>query len=115
MKKYVCNESACYLDTGTQSIPTKNDSTDFPFPSQYGGWVIYGADWCRYCKNAMIFLTKNRASFIYYDVNCISVGGTQNLIHNLKPFIGTHNTIPIIFYNDVFIGGYTELLDKFKK
>ena len=113
MKKYVCNDKMCYLDTGKQSIPSGNRPTNFPFPSKNSGWVVYGAEWCKYCKNAVTLLGKSDVSFVYYDINIISIGGTDNLTYNLKPLIGDYNTIPIIFYNDVFIGGYTDLLKHF--
>ena len=110
MKKYVCTSDSCYLDTGSQSIPTRNQPNNFPFPSKTSRWVIYGADWCKYCKTTITLLNKNDVSFIYYDINILSIGGTDNLMYNLKPLIGDYNTIPIIFYNDVFIGGYTDLV-----
>ena len=113
MKKYKCdkNNKNCYLDDGSQCIPVANTITEFPYPNQGDGWVIYGTDWCPYCNRAQALLEKLDDNYIYYDIETEQIGGRSNLTQNLKKWIGTHSTIPIIFNGNKFIGGYVDLLE----
>ena len=33
----------------------------------------------------------------------------------MKPFIYNHKTVPIIFFNDQFVGGYDDFIELYKK
>ena len=89
------------------------------------GWTVYGEEWCGFCKRAVELLKSRNSKFVYYD----KTGSTfQKLARNMgikernpkesaeKAFkktigkmIGNHRTIPIVFHNGKFIGGYSDL------
>lgn len=97
-----CKDGICKI--------TKNDSTDIkiPYPTDSSGWVMYGRKNCVYCVKAIEEL-KLKEQFTYINVE--KYGGAHNIREKLKSKIGTHNTVPIIFYNSKFIGGYNELIN----
>ena len=39
----------------------------------------------------------------------------QIIPSNMKPFINNHKTVPIIFANDLFVGGYDSFMELYKK
>jgi len=81
----------------------------FPYPEKHNDWTIYGADWCGFCNAATDLLNHKKLNYIYHDVDDI-VGFSKNDIKKiLASLTNNHKTIPIIFKNDIFIGGYTEL------
>lgn len=83
-------------------------------------FIIFYSPHCRFCINAMKLLKDNNLSFKSYNINHIK-NGLQRLLHYLNThkiitqFNEKHKTIPIIFYNGKFIGGFSDLalyLDK---
>lgn len=68
--------------------------------------VIYSANNCPYCRKAKNYLDQN--GFTY---NEIDLTGNYDKIDELKQSTG-HKTIPLIFVDDQFIGGYTDMIEK---
>jgi glutaredoxin 3 len=70
--------------------------------------AIYGAEYCSFCVKAKNLLLKNKVPINWVDVE--NEEGRKTLLdlqlrHNYK-------TIPMIFVNDAFIGGFTDLKAK---
>lgn len=81
-------------------------------------WILYGRDSCPFCKNSIRIINniiKKDDEFIYIDVEHVSKYDKQSVLDNLKNIIGDHNTVPIIFCNNKFIGGNSELNKFIKK
>lgn len=68
--------------------------------------IIYSANNCPFCKRAIQYLTSHGYQFTELDLT-----GNYEKIDELKRSTG-HRTIPLIFVNDQFIGGYTDLMEK---
>lgn len=77
-------------------------------------FVVFGLSTCIFCKNTLKLLKDNNIKYKYYLID-----NFYNLF--FKTFIdlsdkypelnidSTHKTVPVIFYNGKFIGGYTNL------
>ena len=85
-----------------------------PNPIQ-SGYTIYGITNCKYCKLAKEYLFKNENNISFLFINI-----EDYLIDNYKQIFNQefnlninkeHKTVPIIFFNNNFIGGYTELIN----
>ena len=83
-------------------------------------YVVFGLSNCIFCKKAIDFLQNNNISFKYYPIdnfkelffkNLVKLSGNYPILH----INSQHNTVPIIFYKKKFIGGYTDLLNKFNQ
>ena len=75
---------------------------------------MYAKPDCPYCIGFVQFLKDNNKTthfydhLIYIEVNTRNknhVFSKENILANLKEEIGTHDTFPIVFYNNEFIGG----------
>ncbi|MGE0632896.1 MAG: glutaredoxin domain-containing protein [Pseudobdellovibrionaceae bacterium] len=68
--------------------------------------LIYSKQFCPYCVRAKEFFKQNNIAFQEIDL-------TDNFseLDKLKKKTG-HMTVPQIFINEVFIGGYTDLIAK---
>ena len=64
---------------------------------------LYSADWCPFCIRAKKLLESKGIEF-----EEINVDETPGLREEIVQKTG-HKTIPQIFINDEFIGGFTEL------
>ena len=81
-------------------------------------YVIFIKKECPYSKAAIKLIKSKKKRYIKIDVN--EIGGKEKVIKILKKlkYIGKkikHKTVPIIFENGKFIGGYEELKTKLKK
>lgn len=65
--------------------------------------TIYSADWCPYCVRAKRLLDGK--GITYEEINVDREPGKRE---ELSRQTG-HKTIPMIFINERFIGGYSEL------
>ena len=64
--------------------------------------IVYGAEWCKFCKKAKDFLDTTHVEFQFVDIDT-SIEQSMILIEkNLT-------TIPQIFEGDKLIGGYSDL------
>lgn len=70
--------------------------------------VIYGAAYCSFCVKAKNLLKKNSVPVNWIDVE---VDEHRTKLLELQQ---THNykTIPMIFVNGRFIGGFSDLVEK---
>lgn len=69
--------------------------------------VIYGRPTCPYCIRT-IELVKKKPKVIFVEIDNPELPELFNkskLLDILKPEIGTHSTVPIVFDNTKFIGG----------
>ena len=77
--------------------------------------IVFGLSYCEYCKNTIIHLKNNNISFKYYKIDKY-----YNIFFNLLSELSkvytnlninlNHTTFPVIFINQKFIGGYTDLI-----
>lgn len=70
--------------------------------------VIYGAAYCSFCVKAKNLLVKNQV-----PVNWIDVEVEENRLKLLElKKIHNYSTIPMIFVDGRFIGGFSDLVKK---
>lgn len=65
---------------------------------------MYTTPYCPYCINAKRVLQKDGIDFVDYDVS-----RDRGLRAEVAAETG-HRTVPMIFVDDAFVGGYTELM-----
>lgn len=70
--------------------------------------VIYSKQPCPYCVRAKAFLKEKGIPFVEIDLS-----NNFDEIEALKKRTN-HMTMPQIFVDDMFVGGYTELVSKFQ-
>lgn len=102
----------------------------FPYPSQIipnniiSIYTIYGKKDCAYCDKIKEFFEnkfkKTRKIIVrYYDIdNLIKdkiIKNYREFHDKMLPFIYSHKTLPIIFINGQFIGGYDDCMEYIKK
>ena len=101
----------------------------FPYPSIIitnnitSIYTIYGKKDCMNCMKIKEFLENNFKSrkviIKYYDIDELIqnkiVKNYLDFHEKMLPFIHNHKTIPIIFLNGQFIGGYDDFMNYFKK
>lgn len=102
-RRVVCDGNTCRIVNDN----VNNNGKDLVYPSL--GWTVYGASWCNYCKNACHYFDVLSIPYVYYDVDELSSEAKQKLVI----LTGGNKTIPKIFYDDEFIGGFTELKNVF--
>lgn len=70
--------------------------------------LIYGADYCGFCHKAKNLLGKNGV-----PVRWIDVENDENKAKLLELQLQyNYKTIPMIFFNERFIGGFSDLVAK---
>jgi glutaredoxin 3 len=70
--------------------------------------ILYTKKWCNYCEMAKEFFTKNQIAYEDVDLS-VNLDLQKKLVDKTGQV-----TVPYIFINDEFIGGYSDLL-KLKK
>lgn len=68
--------------------------------------IIYGATYCSFCIKAKNFFIKNQIKFNWIDTE--SNEGQEQVLALQSKY--NWSTIPMIFVDDRFIGGYTDLM-----
>ncbi len=71
---------------------------------------IYGSDNCKYCVLAKTLLKKENISFEFIDIS----DKISEILDKFSKITENQRTIPLIFYNKIFIGGYVELSEYIK-
>ena len=71
--------------------------------------IIYGKSYCQYCKNAIALLEKYGYKYKLYNLDLMYNG---DKLHTSLKISTNQVTVPYIFCNDQFIGGYTDLKEK---
>jgi glutaredoxin 3 len=69
-------------------------------------WYIVTKDGCPYCDKAKAFLTEK---CINYKVEVLNNSNKEQIYKKLDSVTNKYRYFPMIFHNDKFIGGYTEL------
>jgi glutaredoxin len=64
--------------------------------------VIYGKDNCAWCEKAKDLLAEIKVTYIYHNLNQSNLTDFKQKNPNIK-------TVPAIWINDTYIGGYQEL------
>lgn len=69
---------------------------------------VFGRRNCPYCIRAEALLIQRKENYVFYDLN--SAGGAEKYQSGYRLLVpSNHNTVPVIFKDKRFIGGYTEL------
>lgn len=100
-KKVVCDGKSCKL-VDVSSDEEKDES--LPEPVKTLKWLIYGADWCGFCVKAKELLKKKGLKFTF-----INVDNFKDSRKLLKKWTKGYKTIPVIYKEGKFIGGFTDL------
>lgn len=69
---------------------------------------IYGTNKCFYCRLAKELCKKNKIRYTFYDINTIE-NKNKLIILKKQKIIPNKVSIPIIFKNNKYIGGFSEL------
>ena len=80
--------------------------------------LVFGKSSCVYCKAAIKYLQENNIPYKYYKIDKYYNIFFKILekLNKKSPDIlydSNHKTIPIIFINSKFIGGYSDLIKIF--
>ena len=67
--------------------------------------IIFGTEWCLYCKKAVELCEEKGVAFKYYDT--IDPDSLQKLAERGK--LSDMRTLPRIFIGNQLIGGYDDL------
>lgn len=70
--------------------------------------VVYGSDYCPFCKKVSKFLTEKNVKFNYIDTETEEGHEARDKLskkYNWK-------TIPMVFINDEFVGGCDDFFKK---
>jgi len=121
MKYLILQNNSYYLmDDNTEKkgktriLKYKPSSNDMPHKHFKDYIVIYGRKSCPYCNAAVEYLkSAPKVLFVEIDKEPLEYFGKANLLKILKPTIGTHSTVPILFNKNTFIGG-SDSLSKIK-
>jgi glutaredoxin 1 len=70
-------------------------------------YIIYGTEECAYCTDAKLLLEANEKNYVYINVKEDTEAKQMFIEMGLK-------TVPQIFEEENFIGGYTELVRHFQ-
>jgi glutaredoxin len=78
-------------------------------------FIVFYEKTCPYCVAALDELRRTKSRYKGYEINNINLSFNQLLnIFKKHPelnFDPKHKTVPIVFYNGKFLGGYTELIN----
>ena len=72
------------------------------------GYTIYGITNCKYCKLAKELLSTSNESILYVNIEQY-LDDYKLIFSNIDKISNDQKTVPIIFYNNNFIGGYDDL------
>ncbi len=71
---------------------------------------IYGTDNCKYCILAKNLLKRENISFEFINIS----NKVSEILDKYSNITKNQRTIPLIFYDTSFIGGYVELSEYIK-
>lgn len=80
-------------------------------------YTIYGSKSCVNCVKAQLLLEDEGIGFTYIDIKDLGYSTVKEFIDAFAEqgkIPSTHRTIPVIFIDNAFIGGFTELSNRFK-
>ena len=97
---FVHNLQTQYGDSASEKRPR-----NIPLPDA-ATYVVYGRPGCPFCIKAKNLIATHKLDGIYVSKPDYDADAYHELIRPQHP---EHNTVPVVFYNSKFIGGYTEL------
>jgi glutaredoxin len=68
-------------------------------------YILYGTDVCRFCKMAKELLDRHSIKYVYHDIS----ERKKEILDDLANATGNQRSMPVIFNEAIFIGGYTDL------
>lgn len=74
--------------------------------------IIFGKDTCSFCIKSKTLLDKNNIEYKYILMNEVSNYYQTNYLNKVP---NTYKTVPQIFIDKKFIGGYTDLEELINK
>lgn len=91
--------------------------SEFKFPNDFNitpEILIYGGEGCKFCKHCKLFLEEEDLEYTYVNVSEFPryAESKADLFKDFKALgliTETYKTIPLVFINNEFIGGYTAL------
>ena len=76
--------------------------------------IIFGKDYCPYCRNSKKMLEEKKSNFTYFPLEQEKNNVLVNKLRELELIPNNHRTVPIVInYKDrkpSFIGGYDDLV-----
>jgi glutaredoxin len=84
--------------TNTKSKISKSKTPLTPFK-------LYGRNSCPFTQRAKMLLESKKFPFDYLDISA----SQQEFFSICRPKIGNHQTVPVVFHDGKFIGGFQEL------
>jgi glutaredoxin len=73
-------------------------------------YKVYGKEWCVYCDRAKTLLKSKNLDYVYYDIEKDDDARNWSLERSEG-----QKTVPIIFNNDNYIGGFDQLREILKE
>jgi glutaredoxin len=71
-------------------------------------YIIYGGEKCKWCSKARELMKDNDLIFEYHDVEK-EFDSKKQFFDDFSDKTNHKQTIPVVFVDNEFIGGYTEL------
>ena len=68
-------------------------------------YTIFGKDNCQYCTKAKIAIQQNNKPYKVFAV------GIDLTVNEFKEQYPNAKSLPVVLYDDRYIGGYSQLLD----
>ena len=73
-------------------------------------FTVYGFDGCAYCEKAKELLQSKDLEYVYHDVIKNGHGALEDMQQHVYEASGIYpRTVPQIFVDDRYIGGYDDL------
>jgi len=73
------------------------------------GFTIYSKSGCQNCNKVKTLLKENNQQFIIVDCDDYIIEDKENFLLFIKERAEKeYNMFPMVFYNRLFVGGYTE-------
>ena len=76
--------------------------------------IFFGLSYCEYCKDTIKMLNEKKITYKYYVIDkhfniFFDILLKVSELHPNLKIINSHKTVPVIFINKKFIGGFTNL------
>ena len=103
---FECNNGVCYINKGSGFSNGVNGK--FPLPKKNVIWTVYGRSSCPFCVKIRKFFDSIGIKYVYYDIEHIPRGNEAKQM--LGGMTGGYDKVPMVFFNGMFVGGYSETL-----
>jgi len=88
---------------------------DVPHPTS-DSYTIYSKSGCLYCTKAKVLLQNERVPPLYVNCDKFLLENKEEFFDQMKSMIGyEYKTLPMIFKNGRFIGGYNKTKDFYEQ